>query len=200
MAILSITTTGADVMAHGPIADSDVHGPARRTATWTPSDAGPTIEADFELRNGAAHCTAVRFAAQPDGRDVQGADLAGLRLEALAEQVLSEVTTTVTDGVLSFDDDPDATTRARPHVQRARRAARRRLTDQDLDLVRRVYRSALANGENTAQAVAKQFEIAPRTAGDYIKRARGRKFLGPSLGRGKPGEQTDPPTNTTTKG
>jgi transposase len=34
------------------------------------------------------------------------------------------------------------------------------------------------------------FGIAQRTAGDYIRRARERGFLGPAVGRGQPSEKT----------
>ena len=72
-------------------------------------------------------------------------------------------------------------------VARVRRAARRRVTDGLLREVADTYR---ANSERApTAAVAKAFDVSYRTAGDYVRQARDRHYLGESIKQGKAGER-----------
>jgi len=59
------------------------------------------------------------------------------------------------------------------------------VTDDFLRKVAEVYRANVENGPT--KAVEEQFKVSHRTAGDYVRRARERGFLGRAT-RGKAGE------------
>jgi len=191
----------------------------RRLVQWRgPYANEPAIEVVHEITtDGATRCTSVTVTAQPGGRQVRHADL-DVPLADLIEVPLARALVTANDHHL----DDGSTNRsftmrdprlppapvARDAARRAQRRGHRRVDDRTLRGVADVYRAALHEGRSPTEAVRVHLSptshpddlIGHRTAGDYIRRARDRDFLGPSLGRGKPGEQTDPHTDTTTKG
>jgi hypothetical protein len=72
-------------------------------------------------------------------------------------------------------------------VRGARRQLRRKITDDLLREVARIYRANLDGGK-PAEAVAADLDVEPRTARLYVRRARDRGFLGESI-PGKAGER-----------
>jgi hypothetical protein len=72
-------------------------------------------------------------------------------------------------------------------VARLRRCARRRVTDRLLREVADTYRANI--GRAPTAAVAEAFGVSYRTAGDYLRQARDRHYLGESIKQGKAGER-----------
>ena len=72
-------------------------------------------------------------------------------------------------------------------VDRLRRATRRRVTDALLREVADTYRANI--GRAPTAAVAEAFDVSYRTAGDYVRQARDRHYLGESIKQGKAGER-----------
>jgi hypothetical protein len=164
-------------------------GPARRTACYQDSAEGsPAVEIDIEIDSeGDSRVTGVRVSAAEDGREIRSADLRGLPFDSLVNMAMKAITAEIRQNWITLPTDPALTAWTLP-----RRSSRRRVNDDTLERVAKAYRASVAEGGNPQIDVASSFGVSTRSAGRYIARARDRGFLGPSLGPGVRGEDTDP--------
>jgi hypothetical protein len=72
-------------------------------------------------------------------------------------------------------------------VDRVTRATRQRVTDALLREVADTYRANI--GTAPTAAVTEAVDVSYRTAGDYVRQARDRHYLGESIKQGKAGER-----------
>ena len=72
-------------------------------------------------------------------------------------------------------------------IDRVTRATRGRVTDALLREVANTYRANI--GRAPTVAVAEAFDVSYRTAGDYMRQAHDRHYLGESIRRGKASER-----------
>jgi len=171
-----------------------LHAPARSTATFTPTDAGPVINVVLGVSNdGSLAVREVHFAATDSGREVRCVDLTALRLEDLVEDIATHAVTHVggvnEHGWQTVTLLGPAALDAHKAVRAARTKTRRRTVTNDLlREVASVYRAALRDRRPPTEAVAEHIGKSHRTASDYLQRARAGGFLGPARGRGKAGE------------
>jgi len=167
-----------------------VRMPKTFTANLSEDDDGaPDVALTFEVRSGVPECREVNIRATDDGREVKCSGLAGVRVEDILEAALRDLMLDIqirTAGELPdwLDTEPGRT--AVSESRKARVGRKVTVTDELLREVAEVYRANVA-GHPTA-AVADHFDKAHRTAALYVKRARGRGFLGAAL-KGKAGEQ-----------
>ena len=176
-----------------------VHTPPVVTVRRLPEEVGDPISiVEFQAREGSLVCTSVRVEESEGGREVRPIDL---ELEPGLDQIADWIGG-VSVRVQERKTEDGATVRSilwhdpfspppivRRRIAEARRAGRRKITDAKLEKAAEVYRAALDAGDRPAAAVADHFAVEQRTAGKYIALARDKGFLGPSLGRGRAGEQ-----------
>lgn len=178
-------------------------GPNRFTLAVDRAPA-PDIQLRIEIRDGSVECRELRIIAQPGNRGVRTSDLKisiDDQLELAVKAVMSPAVWSDDEqkgftgagygGVVTGPDHEHLRVRhdiGRETVRQvrvARRAAKTKITDERLREVAGVYREHLAS--SPTRAVAEHFVVAHRTAALYVKRARGRGFLGAAL-PGKAGE------------
>lgn len=119
--------------------------------------------------------------AVPGGREVRTTNLRAVEvdnwIEAIVALTAGEIVAQTAAGVESVvrvPQDDEALKAARSTVRQARRAGRRKVTDDLLSRVAEVYR---AEELRPAEAVGLAFGVAPRTAFRYIALARERGLL-----------------------
>ncbi len=170
----------------------DVYLPARFEMSWPGVDGLPGLGMGFAVVDGSPQCREVRIASSEGGREVRPADLRALRLDDFTEAACALVAhhwlETTEDGIVTTVStnrqvDADAAIKA---VTRARKDSRRRVTEDLLRQVAEVYRGHA--GAQPTKVVAEHFGVKHRTAGDYVKAARDKGFLGAAI-KGKAGEQ-----------
>ena len=171
-------------------------------------DARPSVVLGFEIRDGVPQCRRAELLSTDDGREVLSSDLRGIKLEDLLESTMAAVAmVSTTSGLAGWEDAPLPDPAARPDlfsaairpatggddrtqtlmtVRAVRREARRKVTDEVLQDVARVYRENVGN--NPTMAVAEFTGRAHRTAALYVKKAREAGYLGLAI-KGKAGEQ-----------
>ncbi len=145
----------------------------------------------FAIRDGVPQCREVRISSGEGGRAVRTADLRAVRVDDftdVASVLVSEHWLGTEGGVVSTvttnrQVDADAAFKT---IARARRDSRRRVTDDLLRKVAEVYRGHA--GPHPTKAVAEHFGVKHRTAGDYVRAARDKHFLGEAI-QGKAGER-----------
>lgn len=196
--LVRVTTTTADGMSiehDGAARIVDVGGgiylPERFEVSWPSVDGFPALFMSFAVLDGVPQCREVRITSSEGGMGVRTADLRALRVDDWIETacaLIGEHEIERADGIVTTVSTDRAADRlaAVRSVQRARRGSRRPLTDDLLRRVAEVYR-ADAHGRPT-QAVADHFGVKHRTAGDYVRSARDKGFLGAAIA-GKAGEQ-----------
>jgi len=176
------------------VGDRDL--PARFALVYRPAKGAdePAWTVEFHVQDGVPQCRHVGLSSTVNGREIRSADLRALRIEDLLEGASANVAARRV-----VDDDGSArmvrdlgswrdVTRA---VRGARRNARRKVTDEVLREVARVYRENV--GDNPTAAVARHLgesdqPVPDRTARLYVRRARDAGFLGQSI-PGKAGER-----------
>jgi len=147
----------------------------------------------FEVVDGVPLCCEVRFCSGKDRRGVRTSDLRFAKIDDWIAHCSGLVARHVTKkhiaaGRAAAQAERDAEVRkAADVVARVRRAARRRVTDALLREVADTYRANI--GGTPTAAVAKAFDVSYRTAGDYVRQARDRHYLGESIKQGKAGER-----------
>jgi hypothetical protein len=171
--------------------------PRRITVTDVAGPDAPHVEVEIEAgEDGALRCRAVHVVSTPQGRDVLGADLRRVSLEALIEAGAAAVGGEHVDAELvdemlavarSGDEEKlralleESRSRRRVIVsatREARRGARRKVTP---DLLRRVVEVYRASPDAPTKAVAEAFGVAHRTGTLYVRHARDAGLL-PEIG------------------
>lgn len=154
------------------------------------ADKWPALTMTIEVRNGVPQCTEVAVRAHEDGREVRSVDLKAVRLEDWVEAISAYAAMDVVeqpDGSLevtktfypSGSPVGERELRARrDQVRSARAAARRKITDELLELVAATYRANA--GDRPVEAVRTAFATSPRTAARYVEMARQRGMLPPT--------------------
>lgn len=155
-------------------------------------DRRPEVLITFEVRDGVPQCRRVEVRRTEASREVKSSDLRGVSLEDALETAVARAAyaTIDLDGRISISRGPTDATEDRATVQivrEVRRDSRRRMNDDMLRDVARVYREHV--GDRPTAAVADVFDRSHRTAALYVQQARQRGFLGPTS-QGKAGEQT----------
>lgn len=159
------------------------------------SDNGtPDLVLSFEVRDGVPQCRRAELRSTEDGREVLSSDLRGVKLEDLLELAVLQVAMSLTvehqeGGVVSHMTPITTEVEAREtltQIRSARREGRRRVTDDLLRDVARIYRENVDS--NPTAAVADHTGRRHRTAALYVQQAREAGFLGASI-PGKAGEQ-----------
>lgn len=178
--------------AAGPqVRVEDLYLPAEFDMSWPGVQGGPDLNMRFAVVDGRPQCREVRAASTEGGREIRTSDVKSIRIDDFikAASVLAAehwldteggVTTTVTT-----NREVDAA-EALQTITRARKDSRRRVTDDLLRTTAEVYREHA--GATPTKAVAEHFKVKHRTAGDYVKAARAKGFLGAAI-KGKAGEK-----------
>lgn len=138
----------------------------------------PDLEAVFDVVDGELRCVQVIVTASLAGREVKRADLRDIPINDLREHAAKAWTlrpaVTVGDRVWSADlpEGGDDDQRAVRNL----RATRKRVDDETLRRVARIYSDS---PDRPTAAVAEAFQLQPRQAGNYVRRARDAGFLPP---------------------
>lgn len=131
---------------------------------------GTSARITYDVIDGTLQCREVRIVAPEGAREIRMADLRSLKLDDLREQLVRDWSRPFTVGagtvVVEGTDTPEAERAAVANL----RATRRRVGAEKLRRVADVYR-ANEDGAPT-KAVAEAFDVAHRTAGLYVQRAR----------------------------
>ena len=173
--------------------DRDASIPSAFEMTLESGDGTPDLSLRFEVRDGVPQCRRATLQSSPDGREVLASDLRGVKLEDLLELwvaralwVYDELREDGCVVTVVVEPPEDGRREALAQLRAVRRDARRKVTDEFLREVARVYREN-ADGNPTA-AVARFSGRSHRSAAMYVKQAREAGLLGPAI-RGKAGEQ-----------
>ena len=167
--------------------------PARFEMTWPAVRSAPEVYMEFEVVDGMPQCVEVRFRSSKDGPGVRTRDLRLAKIDDWIGHCSGLVARHVTEKhggggrVAVQAERATDLPKAASMVDRLTRATRRRVTDALLREVADTYRANIG-GAPTA-AVAEAFDVSYRTAGDYVRQARDRHYLGESIKRGKAGER-----------
>jgi hypothetical protein len=171
----------------------DVELPARFEMTRPALRGTPEVYMGFEVIDGVPLCFEVRFRSGKGGRGVRASDL---RFETIDDWI-AHCSGLVARHVRKkhTDDRPLAVRTERDAdfgkvvgvVARVRRGARRSVTDALLREVADTYRANI--GRAPTASVSEAFDVSYRTAGDYVRQARDRRYLGESIKQGKAGER-----------
>ena len=170
----------------------DVELPARFGMRRPAVRGAPEVYMGFEVVDGVPLCFEVRFSSGMDGGGVRTSDLRFAKIDDWIAHWSGLIARHVTKKHCAAcraaaQTEREADFRKAADEMRARRAARRRVTDALLREVADTYR---ANSEwAPTAAVAKAFDVSYRTAGDYVRQARDRHYLGESIKQGKAGER-----------
>lgn len=170
----------------------DLYLPVEFEMSWPGVQGGPDLNIRFAVLDGRPQCREVRVTSPDGGREIRTADTKSIRIDNFikAASVLAAehwidteggVTTTVTT-----NRGADAA-EALQTITRARRDSRRRIDDDLLRTTAEVYRAHA--DANPTKAVAEHFKVKHRTAGDYVRAARDKRFLGEAI-KGKAGEKS----------
>lgn len=159
------------------VGDSDVNLPRQfEVVVWPDdSDARPAHRASFAMLDGRPVCMgAGAFMVTPDYRPVQTADLRAIRIQDMLDHAVDYLAGKRTvpepfEGGWVIGPDPSGGS------SRAVQQARRRVNDDQLREVARIYEANI-NGAPTA-AVRDHFDISLRTASNWVKRATERGFI-----------------------
>lgn len=149
-------------------------------------DGQPTAFERVEVRDGVPQIVEFRLTSSPGQREVRQADLRAVQLTALIDLVagLSMQVTNYTDRtggrvILVNPDDDENLNAAVDSMKRARSGkAVRTITPQFLERVAEVYRTNV-DGRPT-RSVQDHFVVEPRTASEYVQRARRAGLLPPT--------------------
>lgn len=172
------------------IGDSEFELPRLFSLTQTANEGEPGWQMTIEVIDGVPQCRSLLFDCGPNDREIRSTDLRAMHVEDMLEFASRQAAfrrVTGPDGetraVRELDDrDSGASLSA---VRKARRAARRTITDDILATVADVYRTHVE--DRPTQAVARHFKISDRTARLYVRRARDAGRLGEAR-PGKAGE------------
>lgn len=155
-------------------------------------DGQPELEMTIDSSSGVPKCTRVMISALPEGREVRNHDLRQADLETWIESIVPVFMDEIVDrGGGDFpmktvqrvgDGDAAYARAARKELQKARRAARRKISPDLLQRVAEVYRSEGSRSDEArpAKAVRTAFAVSQRTAYRYISEARRLGFLEPA--------------------
>ena len=166
--------------------------PRRVEATFpSTEDRWPALHLVIEARAGVPQCVELTLKAHPEGREVRDVDFRHIRLEDWVETITAEAAMeivtaengarlyrkTLSSGERSAVAEDEAR-RARKTISQARQGARRRVTDDLLRNVGKVYRSNVPG--KPVEAVAAAYATSHRTAARYVQLARKKGFLPPT--------------------
>lgn len=162
------------------------------SVTYEP-DTLPSLEIVVEMIHGVPQCRGVSVTSTTDGQEVLSRHLRDVKVEEwiatgvamIAEQISapSSEKELVTNDAQSSGDQVDETIR---QLRAARRRPRRGATEARHREVAEVYRGA---GNAPTAEVAAHFDVAHRTAAQYVKQARDAGVLGAAI-KGRAGEQS----------
>lgn len=167
-----------------PLAGTDFQAPRRFALRYRPVGDEPEWRMLIEIRDGVPICISVAVDATEAGRGVRSGDLR-LSVEDYLELATENVSSRLAGPAYQQRIDDLRTGAARRAIRTSRQSARRKVTDDVLRGVARIYRENLDN--NPTEAVRAHLGVADRTARLYVRRAREAGHLGPAL-RGKAGE------------
>ncbi|GHE28629.1 hypothetical protein GCM10017673_33890 [Streptosporangium violaceochromogenes] len=163
----------------------------RRIDVVLPGAGGqPRFTARLEVVSGIPQCREIAISSVDNGREVKQLDLRGVSIAEMVEEVFALFSTRV---IFEEGDHITAVKEAggKAHVEAVRMIATtrkgkgaRKITPAFLEEVAGVYRDNAA--KNPTQAVQRAFDVSPRMAGNYIRKARDLGLL-PEVtdGRGK---------------
>jgi hypothetical protein len=148
------------------------------------------VELDVVVQDGAPVCDAIRIERNPKRPSLTGAEFRRLPLRDWVNFAVGQVALMPQESTLgesaawipASEDEAWAITRAADRAPR-----RRKITDEHLRDVARVYRANV--DDSPRDAVMETFAVKPAMASRYIKLARERGFLKPAPSPGKAGER-----------
>lgn len=153
--------------------------PSPITIAFSGYEGRPDLEVTFEVMDGQLQCRRVLITAISD-QEIQKRDLVAVKVDDLREMVASNwsMPRTITEGraVVTLLDMPTSTDEM-ADAKRNLQATRRRADSDHLGRVAEVYLSA---DHAPTQAVADAFNVAHRTAGLYVQRARRAGLIPPA--------------------
>ncbi|TDC98510.1 hypothetical protein E1292_35320 [Nonomuraea deserti] len=136
----------------------------------------PRLAARLEVVDGIPQCREITISSVEDGREVKQLDLRAIGVAEMVEEVFAAFATRI---ILEEDGSITAVKEAgeRPHIETVRAIAEtrkgkgaRKITQAFLEEVAAIYSENA--GQNPTQAVQRAFDVSPRMAGNYIRKAR----------------------------
>ncbi|MBB6351875.1 hypothetical protein FHU36_008458 [Nonomuraea muscovyensis] len=154
----------------------------QRITVVVPCRAGqPRITARLEVLDGIPQCRELSFASLENGREIKQLDLRDISIADLVERTFALFSQRVileeSDHMVAVQDfGSGARAEAARIIGQARKGkGARKITPAFLAEVAKVYRE---HGEkNPTQAVQRAFDVSPRMAGNYIRKARDLELL-----------------------
>jgi len=171
-----------------PLADGKIMLPDRFVTTGYASDSDPVVRLWFEVVAGVPQCRRLEITAPEGGREIQPSDVHSIHVVDVLELIYSRTGIPVENGSgleQSWSGTPGGEGVLRV-VRSARKGRPRKITPELLAAVAETYREHIDAGTPSA-AVARRFDVAPRTARLYVQRAREAGLLGGSI-PGRAGE------------
>lgn len=150
-----------------PIGSGGVYVPGEVDVDFSRDRSAPIRRLKIEVRQGIPECTEIHLAARSDGRGLRPSDLEAIDLANWIEDILSECTYRLTpDGFRSVPGERGS----RKVIEHARKAGRRKVTQELLRKTAEVYRENIAT--KPLEAVRDEFDVSYRTAARYVELCR----------------------------
>lgn len=155
-----------------PIGSDGVFVPGDVNVDFSRDRSAPIRTLKIQVRQGIPECTDIHLAARPDGRGLRPSDLEAIDLANWIEDILSECTYRLTpDGFRSVPGERNS----RKAIEQARKASRRKVTQEVLRKAAEVYRENIAT--KPLEAVRDEFDVSYRTAARYVELCRSEGLL-----------------------
>jgi hypothetical protein len=158
------------------VADGSGTLPVEFHLLWPGTAEQPTAKVSFDVRDGDVWCSGMSLDAKPAGREVTPADV-----ETVAQglkdwtQIAGYAALRGNQGQLPPDEADGPAHGAADRGPQSRRPRRRKVTDDMLGEVARVYRDHFDEGP--WQAIKDRFSVSESTAGRYVLLARKAGYL-----------------------
>jgi hypothetical protein len=185
--VTTVASSEPDSPRFVPVGDGKIMLPDRFSTTGYGDRDDPVVRLSFEVIAGVPQCRRVEITAVDGGREVRPSDVHHVHVEDVLEVIYPKVGLTVDDGSdleqgWSGKLGGEGVLRA---VRSARKGRPRTMTPALLAAVAATYREHIDGAPSAA--VARRFEVSPRTARLYVQRARQAGLLGGSI-PGRAGE------------
>ncbi len=171
-------------VGHDVVALGETLVPRRAKVSSIGREGAPDLFAEFEVRDGAPECTAIRWESKPGGRTIRSSDLRNISIEKLITKAFYLHARRSAGGGLVWATDGERSGWASIDDIKTAAETRPATTEDELRHVAALYRAHL-QGHPTAM-VAKLLGLSRRTAARRVQQARAAGFL-PATTRGKKG-------------
>jgi hypothetical protein len=182
---VSFNLGGKEATSFERLGDARIPSPLTARFEYTDDHA---VELDIEIQDGTPVVNAIRIERNRKKPSLSGTELRRLPLRDWVNYAVARAAHMPREGVEGVATFAPASNEESSVIAIAadRTPRRRKITDEHLKDVARVYRAAV--DDNPRDAVMDSFGVKAAMASRYIKFARERGFLGPAS-KGKAGEQ-----------